>query len=69
MLFLAGFSGTSTPVFGSKPGATLRSASRFLRSFSSSLKRRYASLRAAYADCVERRELSSVIICGSSVNG
>ena len=54
---------------GSNPGAILLSASRFLRSLSSSRARRSASRRAACAAIVWRLDDSNMIICGSSVNG
>jgi hypothetical protein len=51
------------------PGAILCRASRLRCSISSILERKNVSLRAECAAIVERREPSSVTICGSSVNG
>ena len=51
------------------PGAILWRALRLRCSISSFLERRYASLRAACAANVLRLEDSSVIMCGSRVNG
>jgi len=51
------------------PGAILWRASRLRRSISSVLEQRYASLRAACAAIVLRLEDSSVMVCGSRVNG
>jgi len=68
-LFVGPLVGTSGPPCGSKPGAILRNASRFRRSFSSSRERKYPSRRAVCAANVVRLEDSRVTICGSRVNG
>ena len=52
--------GTSGPLRGSNPGAILRSASRFLRCFSSSRARRCASWRSACA-AIDVRRLDSML--------
>ena len=61
--------GTRGVLRGSNPGAIFRRASRFRRSFSSSLAFRYASRRAACAVNVLRRDDSRVRIWFSKENG
>lgn len=61
--------GTKGVLLGSNPGAILRKASRFRRSFSSSRDLRCASRLAACDARVDRREVSRVRTCGSKVNG
>lgn len=63
------FTGTSGALRGSNPGAILRSASRFLRSFSSSRARRCASCRPSSAAIDVRRPDSTLSMCASRVNG